>query len=164
MPNQFDNPENANAHYLTTGVEIFNDFSGEIDCLVAGVGTGGTITGTGRYLKEKINGFKVYGVEPSESAVISGKKAGAHGIQGIGAGFIPKVLDLSVLDGVIPVETKSAIETAKLLSNEEGLFVGISGGASVYGAIEVIKNNNFKKVIAIIPDNGFKYMSTDLFK
>lgn len=164
MPNQFENPENAKAHYLTTGVEIFNDFNGDIDCLVASVGTGGTITGTSRFLKEKILGFKTFGVEPKESAVLSGGKAGAHGIQGIGAGFIPKVLDMSVVDGAVAVSTKDAIEMAKQLSSVEGLFVGISSGACVAGAIKVIKNNNFNSVITILPDGAGKYLSTDLFK
>ncbi len=163
MPNQFENEENANAHFLTTGVEIYNDLGSNLDCLVAGVGTGGTITGTSRFLKEKINGFKAFGVEPSESAVLSGENKGVHGIQGIGAGFIPRVLDLSVLDGVIKVSTKTAIETAKELSSLEGLSVGISSGASVAGAIEVIKNNNFTSVLTILPDGASKYLSTELF-
>ena len=151
------------AAIISAGVEIYNDLGSNLDCLVAGVGTGGTITGTSRFLKEKINGFKAFGVEPSESAVLSGENKGAHGIQGIGAGFIPKGLDLSVLDGVIKVSTKTAIETAKELSSLEGLSVGISSGASVAGAIEVIKNNNFTSVLTILPDGASKYLSTELF-
>ena len=163
---QFINPSNAKAHYNTTGPEIWNDTNGEVDILVAGVGTGGTITGVGKFLKEKNSNIKVVAVEPKNSAVLSGESAGAHGIQGIGAGFIPEVLDTSVIDEIIKVTEEDAYKTARLLGAREGVFTGISSGAALFAAITLAKRseNKNKKIAVILADTGDRYLSTDMFK
>lgn len=165
IPSQFENPANANAHYKTTGPEIYADTDGNVDILVAGIGTGGTITGTGRYLKEKIKNIKIVGVEPENSAVLSGKNAGSHKIQGIGAGFIPKVLDTDILDEIITVSDDNAILTARNFGKEEGFLIGISGGAALYAAITLAKRkeNKGKTIAVILPDSGSRYLSSDLY-
>ncbi|MBQ3234536.1 MAG: cysteine synthase A [Clostridia bacterium] len=163
---QFENPANPETHYKTTAVEIFDGLDGQVDCLVAGVGTGGTLTGIGKYLKEKNNGVSVVAIEPSSSAVLSGEKKGPHGLQGIGAGFIPKTLDTSVYNSVIKVTEEQAYKYANLLAKTEGILVGISSGAALYGAIEVVKSGEFdgKNVVVILPDGGEKYLSTNLYE
>lgn len=160
---QFDNPSNPLSHYESTGKEIFDDTDGEVDILVCGVGTGGTITGIGKFLKEKNSNVKVVAVEPKESPVLSEGKSGAHAIQGIGAGFVPSVLDVNVLDEVITVSGDDAITTMKELAILEGLFVGISSGAALKGAIEIAsrEENKDKTIVVVLPDGGNKYM--DLF-
>lgn len=162
---QFDNPANARAHYLTTGPELLEQTGGELDCLLACVGTGGTISGTGKYLKEKIPGLRVVAVEPAESALLSGGAAGAHGIQGIGANFIPSVLDRSVLDEVITVTTEQAMAFCKLLGTTEGLLGGISSGAAVAAADVLARRPDMsgKKIAVILPDGGERYLSTGLY-
>ncbi len=162
---QFDNDANAEIHELTTAREILNDTDGKIDVFVAAVGTGGTLTGTGRVLKQEIPHIKIFAVEPKDSAVLSAQKAGPHKIQGIGAGFIPKVLDISVYDEVIQVSNEDAIATAKMLAKKEGLLVGISSGANVYATMQVAKRKEFqgKTLITILCDTSERYLSTDLF-
>ena len=162
---QFENPSNPKAHYLSTAPEIFAATNGEFDYFVAGVGTGGTISGVGKYIKERNKNIKVIAVEPSESAVISGKNAGAHGIQGIGAGFIPKNFDNGVIDGVLPVPTKSAYEFARAVSDNDGILVGISSGAALAAAVTLAKKaeNEGKTFVVIFPDSGERYFSTTLF-
>lgn len=166
LTGQFDNPANPEAHILTTGPEIWEDTDGEVDFLVASVGTGGTITGTGEYLKSKNPDIKVVAVEPSDSPVLSGGKPGPHGIQGIGAGFVPVVLNTEIYDEIIPVETRTAFDTAKLLAHKEGIQVGISSGAALYAAIETAKKeeNKGKTIVVILPDSGDRYYSTPLFQ
>ncbi|MBR2322773.1 MAG: cysteine synthase A [Clostridia bacterium] len=166
LAGQFENPSNPETHYKTTGKEIWEDLDGDIDVFVASVGTGGTLSGVGKYLKEKNKNVKVVAVEPSASAVLSGEKAGSHKIQGIGAGFIPKTLDTSVYDKVVKVSDNDAINYAKLLAKHEGVLAGISSGATLYGAIEVAKNPEFigKNIVLILPDGGEKYLSTELFE
>lgn len=166
LTGQFDNPANPKAHILTTGPEIWEDTDGEVDILVASVGTGGTITGTGEYLKSKDPDIKVVAVEPSDSPVLSGGKPGPHGIQGIGAGFVPVVLNTEIYDEIIPVETRTAFDTAKLLAHKEGIQVGISSGAALYAAIETAKKeeNKGKTIVVILPDSGDRYYSTPLFQ
>lgn len=163
---QFVNPSNPRAHQNTTGPEIWEDSAGNVDMLVAGVGTGGTISGTGQYLKEKNPSIRIVAVEPDDSAVLSGEAAGAHGLQGIGAGFIPEVLDVSIYDKIIRVKDKEAYEAAKLLAKTEGILVGISSGAALHAAIlEAVKmENSGKTIVAILPDTGERYLSTPLFE
>ena len=165
VPGQFVNPANPKAHYLTTGPEIVADTDGAVDYFVAGVGTGGTITGVGTYLKEKVPGVKVVAVEPATSAVLSSGVAGAHKIQGIGAGFVPDVLDTKVYDEIIPVANEDAFSTGKLIGKTEGVLVGISSGAAVWAAIELAKRpeNEGKNIVVLLPDTGDRYLSTPLF-
>ena len=162
---QFDNEANPRIHYLTTGKEIYNDLNGKVDLFIAGIGTGGTISGTGKYLKEKIKDVKVIGVEPLSSPVISQNKKGSHKIQGIGAGFIPSTLDLSIIDKVETCSDEDAFKFAKIVPSIEGMLVGISSGASLKVAIEYAKKdeNANKNIVVLFPDSGDRYLSTDLF-
>ena len=166
IPDQFGNPANADAHYTTTGPEIFADTDGAVDIFVAGVGTGGSITGVGRYLKEKKPSVHVVAVEPATSAVLSGGPKGAHGLQGIGAGFVPAVLDTSVYDEILPVNDAEAFAAAREMGRTEGVLVGISSGAALHAAITVAKRpeNAGKTVVVLLPDTGDRYLSTELFK
>ncbi|MDD7245254.1 MAG: cysteine synthase A [Eubacteriales bacterium] len=165
IPGQFDNPANPEAHFNTTGPEIYADTDGKVDIFVAGVGTGGTITGTGKYLKSKIPSVKIVAVEPSSSPVLSTGVAGPHKIQGIGAGFVPSVLDSSVYDEIITVSNEDAFSTGKLIGRSEGILVGISSGAAVYAAIRLAKReeNKGKNIVVLLPDTGDRYLSTPLF-
>ena len=165
IPSQFTNPSNPKIHYETTGPEIYADTDGEVDILVAGVGTGGTVTGTGKYLKEKKPSVKVVAVEPSGSPVLSKGTPGAHKIQGIGAGFVPEVLDTGVYDEIIAVDDDKAFEYGRLVGRREGVLVGISSGAAVYAAVTLAKRpeNAGKKIVIILPDTGDRYLSTPLF-
>ena len=163
---QFENPANPRSHYETTGPEIWRDTDGKVDCFVAGVGTGGTISGTGKYLKEMDPTVEVVAVEPATSAVLSGQKAGKHGLQGIGAGFIPKALDTGIYDKIIPVTDSAAIETGRLAGKKEGILVGISSGAALWAAIELAKKDEYagKTIVVLLPDTGDRYLSTELFE
>lgn len=165
LPGQFVNPSNPKAHRENTGPEIFRDTDGAVDIFIAGVGTGGTITGTGEYLKAHKPSVRIIAVEPAASAVLSTGVAGAHKIQGIGAGFIPDVLNTKIYDEIIPVEDKYAFATGKLIGRQEGILVGISSGAAVWAAIEVAKRpeNEGKTIVALLPDTGDRYLSTPLF-
>ena len=165
IPQQFENPANPERHYRTTGQEILRDTDGKVDAFVAGVGTGGTLSGVGRALKEAIPGVKVFAVEPDTSPVLSEGHAGPHKIQGIGAGFVPKTLDTKIYDGVIPVSAENAGATARAAARREGLLIGISSGASLYAALELSKKPEFagKRIVALLPDNGERYLSTWLF-
>lgn len=162
---QFVNPANAKAHFETTGPEIWDDTDGTVDIFVAGIGTGGTITGTGEFLKSKNPNIKVVGIEPGDSPVLSGGNAGAHGLQGIGAGFVPEVLNTKIYDEIITVSTDEAYNASRLLGKTEGVLVGISSGAALHGAIkEALKpENEGKNIVVILPDTGDRYLSTGLF-
>ena len=165
IPSQFTNKANAQAHFETTGPEIFEDTDGNVDVFVAGVGTGGTLTGVGKYLKSKKSDVKVVAVEPASSPVLSEGVAGPHKIQGIGAGFVPEVLDTTVYDEVIKVENEKAFEYGRQVGTEEGVLVGISSGAALYAAVELAKRpeNAGKTIVALLPDTGDRYLSTPLF-
>lgn len=165
IPGQFVNPANPEAHRNTTGPEIYSDTDGKVDIFVAGVGTGGTVTGVGEYLKSKNPAIKVVAVEPATSAVLSTGVAGAHKIQGIGAGFVPEVLNTKIYDEIIAVRNEDAFETGKLIGRKEGVLVGISSGAAVWAAVELAKRpeNEGKTIVALLPDTGDRYLSTALF-
>lgn len=165
IPGQFENPANAAAHYETTGPEIWRDTEGDVDLFVATIGTGGTITGTGRYLKEQNPAIRVIGVEPAASPVLSGGTAGPHGIQGIGAGFVPEVLDTTVYDEVIAVADEDAFAAGREIGAAEGVLVGISSGAALWAAVETAKKpeNSGKTIVVLLPDTGGRYLSTEMF-
>ena len=166
IPGQFENISNPDAHYKTTGPEIWEDTEGKIDIFVAGVGTGGTISGVGKYLKEKNDDIKIVAVEPDTSAVLSGGKAGPHGIQGIGAGFVPATLDTSIYDEVMPVSVEDAYRLGREIAHTEGILVGISSGAALYAAVELAKKeeNKGKNIVVLLTDGGDKYLSTPMFE
>ena len=165
MPQQFNNPANPHIHYRTTGEEIWRQTRGKIDAFVAGVGTGGTLTGVGRLLKRKKPGIKIIAVEPKDCSVLSGGKPGPHKIQGIGAGFIPEVMDVDLLDGIVKVNEEDAKRMAKRLAREEGLLVGISSGANVWASLQVARKlGKGKTVVTVLADTGERYLSTDLFR
>ena len=163
---QFDNPSNPKVHYLTTGPEIYKDLNGKVDALVAGVGTGGTISGAGKYLKEQNKNIKIFAVEPLASAVLSGEKPGPHMIQGIGAGFVPNTLDTNIYDEIIKVANEDALAFGKMISRTEGILVGISSGAALFAGVELAKKEEFKgkNIVVVLPDNGDRYLTTKLFE
>ena len=166
IPSQFDNPDNSNAHYKTTGPEIWSDTDGNVDFFVAGVGTGGTITGTGRYLKEKNPDIKIIAVEPKDSPFLSEGRAGAHGLQGIGAGFVPAILDTNIYDEIITVTTDEAYAASRLTVKTEGILIGISSGAALHAAAVIASRpeNKGKNIVVLLPDSGERYLSTKLFE
>ena len=163
---QFDNPSNPKVHYLTTGPEIAKDLNGKVDAFVSGVGTGGTISGTGKFLKENIKGVKVVAVEPASSAVLSNEKPGPHMIQGIGAGFVPNTLDTDIYDEIIKVANEEAFEFGRMISRTEGILVGISSGAALFAGVQLAQRKEFegKNIVVLLPDNGDRYLSTKLFE
>ena len=163
---QFVNPANPKAHYLTTGPEIWEDTDGNVDIFVAGIGTGGTITGTGRYLKEKNPNVKIVGVEPADSPLLTAGKAGPHGIQGIGANFVPEILDTKLLDEVITVTTENAYAAGRRMGMEEGVLAGISAGAALHAALELAKQeeNTGKTIVVLLPDSGERYLTTAMYQ
>ena len=163
IPDQFANPANAKAHFTTTGPEIWADTEGKVDIFVAGVGTGGTITGVGEYLKQQNPKVQVIAVEPARSPLLSGGQAGPHGLQGIGANFVPKVLNTKIYDRVIPVTEEQAYAAARKMGKTEGILVGISSGAALHAAMEVAKENPGKTIVVLLPDTGDRYLSSDLF-
>lgn len=165
LPGQFVNPANPKAHRTGTGPEIYEDTDGEVDIFVAGAGTGGTITGVGEYLKSKIPSVRVVAVEPASSAVLSGGEAGPHKIQGIGAGFVPEVLNTAIYDEIMPVSDEDAFAAGRLVGRREGVLVGISSGAAVFAAVELAKRpeNEGKTIVVLLPDTGDRYLSTPLF-
>ena len=166
LAGQFVNPANPEAHYRTTGPEIWEDTEGNVDIFVAGVGTGGTVTGTGRYLKERNPAIQIVGVEPADSPVLTQGRSGPHGLQGIGAGFVPEILDTDLLDRVIPVTTEKAYAAGRRLGTEEGILAGISGGAALYAALLLAKEpeNAGKTIVAVLPDSGERYLSTAMYE
>jgi len=166
IPSQFDNPQNPEAHYKTTGPEIWSDTEGKVNILVAGIGTGGTLSGTGKYLKEQNADIKVVGVEPLSSPLLTKGVAGAHGIQGIGANFIPENLDREIYDEIIDVSNEDAFKYARKMAQKEGIAVGISSGAALFGAIELAKRpeNKGKNIVVVLTDTGERYLSTELYK
>lgn len=166
IPSQFTNPANPKAHVATTGPEIWEDTDGKVDYFVAGVGTGGTITGVGQYLKSKNPDVKIVAVEPSDSPVLAGGKPGPHKIQGIGAGFVPEILDTSVYDEIIPVEAEDAFAVGRMLARHEGILIGISSGAVVWAAAQIARRpeNAGKNIVALLPDTGERYLSTPMFE
>lgn len=165
VPSQITNKNNPYAHEVTTGEEIWNDTDGNVDIFVAGIGTGGTITGTGHCLKKKNPNIKIVGVEPSGSAVLSGNRKGPHKIQGIGAGFVPEILDRELLDEVVKVDDQDALETARSLARTQGIFAGISSGAAAYAALQLAKRkeNEGKRIVVLLPDTGERYLNTELY-
>jgi cysteine synthase A len=164
IPQQFKNPANPEKHYNTTAQEIWKDTNGEVDIFVAGVGTGGTVSGIGKFLKEQKKDVTIVAVEPASSPVLSGGQAGAHKIQGIGAGFVPDTFDRNVVDKIVTVTNEDAVETARLSAKQEGMFIGISSGACLYAAINLANENPNKNVVALLPDTGERYLSSVLFE
>lgn len=166
IPSQFNNPANPQIHFETTGPEIYEDMDGKVDVFVASVGTGGTLSGTGKYLKSKIKGVKVVAVEPKSSPLLSEGKAGPHKIQGIGANFVPKTLDTDIYDEIIAISNEDAFEYGRLIGKKEGVLVGISSGAALKAAIEIAQRKDMegKNIVVLLPDSGDRYLSTDLFK
>ena len=165
IPGQFDNPANPKIHYETTGPEIYKALDGNIDIFVAGVGTGGTITGVGKYLKEKKPNVKIVAVEPAASPLLSSGKAGPHGLQGIGANFVPSVLDTSVYDEIITIKEDDAYQKGQLMATKEGILVGITSGAAIHAAVTLAmaEENSGKNIVAFLPDTGDRYLSTPMF-
>lgn len=161
---QFDNSDNPLAHYKTTGPEIFEDMHGKIDIFIAGIGTGGTVSGVGKYLKEKNEKIKIIGIEPESSPVITKGISASHKIQGIGANFIPKNLDLSVCDEIVTVSNENALSMGNAVAKNEGLLIGISSGAAVSAAVEIAKKEKNKNIVVLLPDGGEKYLSTEMYK